>query len=140
MPTRNIQYRSDIIANRTKYESRIDIESNAIADKTWSHELFLCCDACGLCCITALLPCVTFGANAKQIEAGSCCFHAVCCLIPFINCIVLQKIRTQIRMRYGISGSSFNDFLMVCFCAPCTILQEAKQLKLEPGDNIARTW
>ena len=41
-----------------------------IADKTWSHNLFLCCDDCGLCCITALLPCVTFGANARQIEAG----------------------------------------------------------------------
>ena len=140
MPTRNVQYRSDIIANRTTYKTRIDRESEVVADKTWSHSLFLCCDDCGLCVITSLLPCITFGMNARTAGVGSCPLYTVCCLVPVVNCVLLQRVRTAIRMRYGLSGSAFNDFLLGCLFAPCTILQEAKELKVEPGEEIARTW
>ena len=62
------------IGNVSKFESpqvnKARVEANVVATKPWSRGLFMCCDDCGLCCITTLFPCATFGVNASKMSAG----------------------------------------------------------------------
>lgn len=50
------------------------------------------------------------------------------------------RVRVAIREKYAIFGDSCNDFCMHCFCAQCSVCQEAreaKSLKLKEVDYIS---
>lgn len=37
--------------------------------------------------------------------------------------------RTKIREKYGVQGTSLDDFCIHCFCSPCAVCQEAQEIR-----------
>lgn len=103
----------------------------------WQHGLFGCYDNCGLCIVSYLVPCYTFGKNAEAV-GESCCKCATAYIIPVVNCIVAIKIRGNIRKQRGIPGSTFNDLLVICFCPLCALVQEAQEVQVPDLQAISR--
>lgn len=103
----------------------------------WQHGLFGCFDNCGLCIISYFVPCYTFGKNSEAV--GESCFTCgVAYCIPILNIFAAIKIRGKIREQRGIPGSTFNDLLLICCCAPCALVQEAQEVQVPGGKAMAR--
>jgi Cys-rich protein (TIGR01571 family) len=41
--------------------------------------------------------------------------------------------REETRERYGIRGDAYGDCLTACFCRPCSLTQERREIELEEG-------
>ena len=39
------------------------------------------------------------------------------------------------REKYGIDGSLFNDIICHCFCPCCALIQEARQVIVDKGND-----
>lgn len=104
----------------------------------WGHGLFSCMDDCGVCIITWLLPCITFGQNAEAVGETSCLMGALALFVPLLDIYCLWKVRGAVREKYGIEGSVINDLICVLLCPLCTIIQEAQQIKEGGGGAMAR--
>jgi len=97
----------------------------------WKNSLFGCFSDLGSCIITCFLPCVQYGMNYEKVHHSGCCSQACvffclsqCCL----NCCVHKDLRSDIRRKYNIEEGC-GDCLTTCFCSPCAICQEARELK-----------
>jgi len=93
----------------------------------FQHGIFGCFGNCCVCICTWFLPCYMAGKVAEKV-GDSCC---LCCLVtwvPLVNLYCRATIRGKVREQKGIPGGFCNDILMVCFCAPCAICQEAQEV------------
>lgn len=104
----------------------------------WTKGTLACFDDCGVCIITWLVPCVTFGQNAEAVGVTSCVMGAIALFIPIVNLYCLIKVRGAVREKYGIDGSICNDIICILCCGLCSIVQEAQQIKQAPGEAVAR--
>lgn len=75
--------------------------------------------------ITFFVPCYTFGKNAEQL-GESCIMYALSQLVPLLNIWCAVSVRGKIREQKGIEGTCMKDLLMVLFCGPCALIQEAR--------------
>ncbi|XP_002740407.1 uncharacterized protein LOC100373489 [Saccoglossus kowalevskii] len=103
----------------------------------WDSGLFGCFSECGLCVVTYILPCYTFGKTAETL-GESCCTYALSLFVPILNMVCLVKVRGRVREKYGIEGDTLNDCLMVFCCPLCTLVQEAIQVKNPGGQSMSR--
>ncbi|RDX76552.1 Protein PLANT CADMIUM RESISTANCE 3, partial [Mucuna pruriens] len=87
--------------------------SEKAAFESWSSGLCDCFSDCGNC----MLP------------------HMPVPFAGFYTCIY----RTKIRRQYGIQGHQCTDFLLSCFCSPCTICQEYRELQAR-GFDLSAGW
>jgi len=55
--------------------------------------------------------------------------------VPIADCIFRMMIRGKVRIQKGIDGSVLGDFFTGCCCYPCTVAQEAQEVK---AINMAR--
>ncbi|GFO18972.1 protein plant cadmium resistance 3 [Plakobranchus ocellatus] len=103
----------------------------------FTYGLFGCFGSIGLCIITYLIPCYTFGRN--QGELGESC---ILCAIAYaffplsIFCHTLE--RSNIRARKKIEGSIITDCLTVAFCPLCALIQEHRELNEPEAAAIER--
>ena len=110
----------------------------------WSSGTCDCCvdgweACCGVCCCT---PCV-FSKHAEVVGWDGCRSGFCFCLLyapsylltglPFIplSCIIHAPLRRKIRERYGIKEGYFcEDYISTTFCTPCSLCQEAHEIKV----------
>lgn len=124
---------------------------HSIYNNQWSTALCQCwCADSGICCRSAICPCVQYGRNQEQLQPGSyrssCLkyFMALACTVVFlpsghICCccdMVHGKQRREMRARYEIRSPRHCvrcvDCLTVSCCSCCTLAQEALQLQMVP--------
>ena len=74
--------------------------------------------------IAFFCSCYTFGKNAEQL-GESCVMYALSQFVPLLNLWCRTQVRGRIREQKSIKGTSLEDLLMVYFCAPCSLVQEA---------------
>ena len=105
----------------------------------FKHDLFGCFDNCGLCIISALLPCYTVGKTAEAV-GSSCVLYGLGYI--FGRCIVGGILRGKIRRQNNISGSTLNDFLTHWCCALCAVVQDNQEVcgnaAAASGQSISR--
>ncbi|KAF5842683.1 protein plant cadmium resistance 7 [Dunaliella salina] len=87
--------------------------------KEWSSGLFSCFDDCMILLCGCCLPC--------HLYLLHCCLYFCC--TPFA-CIFAGSTRAMVRNKYGLSEQPCNDCCVHCFCSPCALCQEARQLKV----------
>lgn len=125
------------------------------AGPLWLTDL---CGGCNgeTCCAACCCPCCMVGANAKMLRTGvivdpccggsgpECVIHGMlggliqgvaifglgplAALIHFGSCYACG-IRSQLRTKYGIDGSSMADCCIHYWCGPCAVCQEYEENK-----------
>ncbi|KAI9430039.1 PLAC8-domain-containing protein [Lactarius indigo] len=114
--------------------------------RDWSFGLFDCTSACGLCCSATWCPCVVYSKNKQRLRHlqnhgtplpgggetynSDCCIYG-CLVIPGYAWILQIGDRAEVRARYGIRGGTVGDCLTSCFCDPCSLTQERREIELE---------
>ncbi|KAF8735586.1 hypothetical protein AX14_001837 [Amanita brunnescens Koide BX004] len=125
-----------------------NLRRDALGRRAWSFGLCDCCNDCGTWMLGFCCPCILYA----QIKQRADYLNAYARPDPTrggsgvdINCMVwtalhfstgcgpaLQAVtRGQIRNRYMIDGNGFGDFCAACWCTPCELTQEHRELELE---------
>lgn len=69
----------------------------------------------------------------------SCALYALAPQVLGLGQVLLQCFsRTQLRERYEIRGNPVQDLLISAFCAPCALVQEAREIEEEEQAIRAR--
>ncbi|KAF8327993.1 PLAC8 family-domain-containing protein [Amanita rubescens] len=125
-----------------------NLPRDASGRRGWSFGLCECFDSCGACVLGWCCPCLLYAQLKQRVDylnmyarpdpsqGGSgidlnCMIW--CGLHLTTGCgYALQAItRGQIRNRYMIEGNGVADFCTACFCTPCQLTQEHRELELE---------
>lgn len=105
----------------------------------WSTGLCDCCDDCGSFMMACCCPCIQYGTNMHVLtKAGSCFPTLLYCFCQYIRCCLGGQERAQIRAKYLIPGGccGCGDYCIHCFCVPCALSQEYRELmKREVGNH-----
>ncbi|CAM8926893.1 hypothetical protein QQ045_022164 [Rhodiola kirilowii] len=104
------------------------------ASNEWTTGLCGCCEDSSNCCITCCCPCITFGQNAEILERGatSCpASGAIFFALSYVGWAFLYSCsyRSKLRKAYSLPAEPCADVLVHCFCSPCAICQEYRELK-----------
>ncbi|PON94802.1 PLAC8 motif-containing protein [Trema orientale] len=113
----------------------------------WSYGLCECGKDFCTCCLTCLLPCVTFGRIAEIVDEGK---HSCCCMGCGYCCLALFQFqwllacfyREKLRSKYGLPDEPCCDCCVHFFCEPCALCQEHAELKsrgLDPAKGYAKS-
>lgn len=116
---------------------------------TWSNELDSCwsaywlCDCSPDCCLAYDASCAVLRPTAQNVgllgelsrAAGITDICALFCmgmcqLFPGAGAIARSCVRAEVRQLKGIDGDEITDCLTHCFCGPCAVYQEARELNL----------
>lgn len=121
-------------------------EASPLMDETkpeWKHGLFACFDEPTLCCLSCCCPAVRWADTLDIANLHNfCCAFAVYMILWSLDyiglpgtailagyCVAMrQNIRRLAGLPNGNCGTCFEDCLTYCFCWPCAIVQEARQL------------
>mmetsp|Transcript_11600 Transcript_11600/g.28434 ORF Transcript_11600/g.28434 Transcript_11600/m.28434 type:complete len:111 (-) Transcript_11600:207-539(-) len=98
--------------------------------KSFGDSLFACTNDMGTCLIVCCLgPSITYGQNVDKLKGngfmGPCLLYFCC---PCFACIFAGQTRKEIREKYGLKEEPCHDMLVHCFCSPCAVCQEAREL------------
>ncbi|CAK9178082.1 unnamed protein product [Ilex paraguariensis] len=109
----------------------------------WSADLCSCGDT-GTCCITCLLPCITFGQIAEVVDEGgsSCVLHGCiygALMVIQCHCLYSCLYRGKLRAKYRLPSEPCNDYCIHCCCEPCALCQEHAELK-NRGLDPSKGW
>ncbi|KAI7993387.1 Protein PLANT CADMIUM RESISTANCE 3 [Camellia lanceoleosa] len=111
----------------------------------WSTDIFDCFDDIPNCCITCCCPCITFGQIAEIADKGStpCAasgfMYVLRAVLIGIPCIYSSSYRSKIRQQYMLQETLCDDCLVHCFCEPCALCQEYRELK-NRGFDMWHGW
>ncbi|KAI0053145.1 PLAC8-domain-containing protein [Auriscalpium vulgare] len=120
---------------------------NSKGERDWSHGLCSCFEDCGTCCLACWCPCVVYGKNKQRIDYlerrgtprpdGGATFSADCTMHALAGCLggwgwVLQiGSRGEVRTRYNIRGTVFEDCCISFWCNGCDLVQEHREIQAE---------
>ncbi|KAH9969284.1 PLAC8 family-domain-containing protein [Lactifluus volemus] len=127
-------------------KNSLNCEIGADGKRNWSYGLFDCFGECGLCCWAAFCGCVVYGKNRQRLHhlqregaalpgggeryADHCMIYGL--LAPCHHGWVLQvNQRTELRERYNIRGSIYEDLFSSWCCRSCSLTQERREIELE---------
>mmetsp|Transcript_27483 Transcript_27483/g.74351 ORF Transcript_27483/g.74351 Transcript_27483/m.74351 type:complete len:102 (+) Transcript_27483:85-390(+) len=97
--------------------------------KEWSTGLFSCFDDCMILLCGCCLPCHLYGQNADKVGQSYLLHFCLYCICPSFACIYGGSTRTMVRNKYGLNETPCSDCCVHCWCSPCAVCQEARQLK-----------
>ncbi|XP_024369239.1 protein PLANT CADMIUM RESISTANCE 3 [Physcomitrium patens] len=111
----------------------------------WTTGLCDCGDDPTNFCIAFCCTCITFGQIAEVIDQG-----ATSCLLAGAGwlgmlmftgcpCAISCLWRGKLRAKYNIQDDAFTDFCIHCWCEPCAVAQEFRELK-NRGLDPALGW
>jgi Cys-rich protein (TIGR01571 family) len=83
--------------------------------------VFLCTCCCGICVDPR-----THAAVTGESCEGLCCSAVLLCCLS--SCGHAAR-RTAMRTKYNLVGSRQTDCLLSCFCGPCIVCQEAREVQ-----------
>ncbi|XP_061994510.1 protein PLANT CADMIUM RESISTANCE 2-like isoform X2 [Rosa rugosa] len=115
------------------------------APEPWKSGIFDCFSDPQSCCITLCCPCITFGQIAEIVDKGSTscgvsgAIYAVIAYMTGCACIYSCFYRSKLRHQYSLDESPCGDCLVHCFCEPCALCQEYRELQSR-GFNMAIVW
>ncbi|KAJ4799355.1 Plant cadmium resistance protein [Rhynchospora pubera] len=101
----------------------------------WSTGLFDCAQDFENALITAFFPCITFGQIAEITDQGmaSCTgaglIYGLLMYFTALHWVYAWTYRTKLRASYNLIEDPCHDFLVHCFCDPCALCQEYRELK-----------
>ncbi|XP_027122502.1 protein PLANT CADMIUM RESISTANCE 7-like [Coffea arabica] len=100
----------------------------------WSTGLCGCFEETSNCCVTCCCPCITFGRNVEIIDQGTTsCAQAgiIYYCLAHVGCASCYSCtyRSKLRAYFNLSEDPCNDCLVHCFCLPCAVCQEYRELK-----------
>ncbi|KAJ7552287.1 hypothetical protein O6H91_06G048500 [Diphasiastrum complanatum] len=100
----------------------------------WTSGLCGCCSDCFSCCLTCWLPCVAFGQIAQKVDddQSSCFVNGLIYAAAYIvglPCCYSCLYRRKMRAKYQLGEEPCNDFCTHCFCEPCALCQEYRELQ-----------
>lgn len=95
----------------------------------WDESLCGCCSSKCFCILVMFLPIFMPCYQGWIINkaTGENCFSATLCPL-LLCCLGAGMNRGKIRDRYLIDGSFCEDCLLHCFCAPCALCQEYREV------------
>ncbi|KAF8467961.1 PLAC8-domain-containing protein [Russula ochroleuca] len=115
--------------------------------RDWSYGL---CDGsarCGLCLWSCFCPCVVYTKNRQRMHSlqnqgnrlasggeycdCNCCLYLGIDVCSSLSWVLQVPLRAEIRGRYRIRGDACRDCLVSCFCRPCALTQERREIELE---------
>ncbi|KAK8949691.1 Protein PLANT CADMIUM RESISTANCE 2 [Platanthera zijinensis] len=112
---------------------------------TWSAGLCNCCDDKHNCLVTCCCPCITFGQIAEIVDRGSSscgtsgALYALICFLTGCQSIFSCFYRAKMRGQYSLKEGPCADCIVHCFCEPCALCQEYRELKRR-GFNMSIGW
>lgn len=83
-----------------------------------------------LCFVSWIFPCWPVAQTTTAIEGGSTIGNCIkFCLWSFVGCgcVPSYNNRQMLRASKNVPGTKLNDLLLSVFCAPCVIIQNAKE-------------
>ena len=89
----------------------------------YHSSLFSCFDDFGICLYGWLCPYCLNANNLAKIRNEDCSFSH--CALSIFPILTRQLIRNQNNLPSNLCG----DCLITCFCEPCSICQDARELK-----------
>ncbi|KAJ4794194.1 Protein PLANT CADMIUM RESISTANCE 2 [Rhynchospora pubera] len=115
------------------------------ATMPWSTGLCHCFDDPRNCCVTCWCPCVTFGQIAEIVDRGSSACGTNGALYMLIMCVTGCAClfscfyRAKMRSQYSLKEAPCGDCCIHCFCEPCALCQEYRELKRR-GFDLKIGW
>jgi len=107
----------------------------------WQNGLCGCFNDCGLCIISYIIPCYTFGKNAEAL--GESCFLCGVASMFGLPLIIFGALhRQKLREMKGIDGSLVGDIVAYFCCPLCAMIQMGQEIRAGvPGaQTMAREW
>ena len=101
------------------------------APQEWKTGLFGCFSDMGSCLMTCCCPCVQYGQNYEAMNGEGCFAQgAIFAVLAYcgLSCCIHKDFRAGLRNKYNLDEGC-GDCLTTCFCAPCAICQEAREIK-----------
>jgi Cys-rich protein (TIGR01571 family) len=102
---------------------------------TWTTGICGCCEEIESCCWAFWCPCVAFGRIVEILDQGSTAcltggaifylIHQHTCCGALYSC----GYRTKLRQKYGLPEEPCNDCCTDCFCLPCSLAQQTRELQ-----------
>ncbi|KIL64764.1 hypothetical protein M378DRAFT_186648 [Amanita muscaria Koide BX008] len=125
-----------------------NIPFNPSGKREWSHGLCDCFADFGTCCFAYLCPCMVYSQVKHRLEYlnthgrpdpnhggsgfdGDCFLHGCLTFCLGAGWILQIGNRSSVRNRYNIDGGACGDCCSACFCTPCELTQESRELELE---------
>ncbi|KAF4616436.1 hypothetical protein D9613_008221 [Agrocybe pediades] len=121
--------------------------------RDWSSGIFECVEDPITFVVAWFAPCVVYGQNRTRYEQlvqhGSpdpqqrdllnspnlvnnhCITHGLLHCFCAAGFVMQFLQRGPTRERYNIRGSPAEDFVLSCFCSPCELTQESREIALE---------
>jgi len=99
----------------------------------WQSGLCGCFNDCGLCIISFIIPCYTFGKNAEAL-GESCILCGLLSLFGIPALIIGSMHRAKTRELKGIEGSMLMDVVLTLLCPFCVLVQTAVELRHAPAN------
>ncbi|BGO97121.1 PLAC8 family-domain containing protein [Rhodotorula toruloides] len=115
--------------------------------RDWNHGLCDCLERPGLTVGACCCPCMVYNHNRTRLthlyQSGqpapspsycglSCLLYALAPQVAGIGQMALQCMaRFQTRNRYALRGNAVEDVLVGAFCAPCSLVQESREIEDE---------
>ncbi|TPX60639.1 hypothetical protein SpCBS45565_g07471 [Spizellomyces sp. 'palustris'] len=100
--------------------------------KDWAHSLFDCFGDFGTCCLACLAPCYVYATNKQSMNKNDGCFGDCLMYYCATQCgcgpCIGSGGRASVRSKYNITGDSCSDFCAHCFCVPCALTQEKREI------------
>lgn len=108
------------------------IEENRLCQPFFSMQETLCgcCSDCGICCLTIWCPMCQASLNWAHSRDDECdCCHCLMCVHPLWTRDNIRKIRHSEPSKCG-------DCCVYCFCAPCAICQDAREINRIKSERV----
>ncbi|UJR19102.1 hypothetical protein I4U23_022233 [Adineta vaga] len=118
------------MANREAIDNKI--HDQAHMNRPWNTSLFGCFDDIPLCCCGYWCSPCLFGINVEKIDGSSCvgCGLAYGVSSLFALCWIPHMFKRKVlRDKYNLKAEPCHDCLVSAFCAPCSLCQEAREIK-----------
>ncbi|KAG1358731.1 Cell number regulator 2 [Cocos nucifera] len=82
--------------------------------------------------------CHCFDDCSNSCGASGALYTLICC-VTACSCLYSCFYRTKLRAQYSLRGSPCTDCLVHCFCEPCALCQEYRELKRR-GFDMTVGW